>query len=70
MGATPEQLEAEIAATREDLADTLTELGAKVSAAKESVKPANLIRSRHVQIGLGVTALLIALMTWAKRRTR
>jgi hypothetical protein len=72
VGASPDQLEAEIAQTREDLAVTIGQIEAKVGgmkqSAKDSVKPANLIRLRGVQIGAGVIAAYVALKVYLHRR--
>ena len=75
MGASPEQLEAEIAQTREHLAETIGDIEAKVGAmkqsAKDSVKPANLVQQRPVQIAAAVVAAYVALKLLLRhRRTR
>ena len=71
MGPTPEQLEAEIEATREDLAATVEEIGHKVADIKESVKPANVVRRPKVQqaIGgaVGAFTVLLGIKAWRRR---
>lgn len=72
MGATPDQLEAQITQTREELAATVEEIGQKVSAIRESVRPANVVRRPRVQQVLGgaaaALALLVAVKAWRRRR--
>ncbi|HVF19762.1 MAG TPA: DUF3618 domain-containing protein [Mycobacteriales bacterium] len=72
MGPTPDQLEAEIEQTREDLAATVEEISHKVAEIKESVRPANVVRRPKVQQGIagavGALAVLLALKTWRRRR--
>ena len=72
MGTSPDQLEAEIAQTREDLAVTIGQIEAKVGdlkqSAKDSVKPANLVRMRGVQIGAAVVGAYLALKVVLRAR--
>ena len=72
MGATPEQLEAEIEATREDLAATVEEIGPKVADIKESVRPANVVRQPKVQQAIagvvGAFTVLLGIKAWRRRR--
>jgi hypothetical protein len=66
----PEEIEAQIEATREDLADTVAAIGGKVDAAKEAAKPSNLIKTRPVQIGLGASSAAVAIVVLRRRRKR
>ena len=72
MGATPEQLEAQIEQTRADLAATVEEIGEKVADIKESVRPANVVRQPKVQQGIagvvGAFAVLLGIKAWRRRR--
>ena len=72
MGATPEQLEAEIEQTRTELAATVEEIGHKVADIKESVKPANVVRRPKVQQGIagavGAFTVVFGLKAWRRRR--
>ncbi len=72
MGATPEQLEAQIEQTRADLAATVEEIGEKVADIKESVRPANVVRRPKVQQGIagvvGALAVLLGIKAWRRRR--
>jgi len=72
VGTTPDQLEAEIEATRAELASTVEEIGHKVSDLRESVRPANVVRRPRVQQGLaGVVGALVVLLgfkAWRRRR--
>ena len=74
MGTTPDQLEAEIEQTREELAATVDEIGHKVSELRESVRPANVVRRPKVQQALagvaGALGLVGAVKLWRKRRAR
>jgi hypothetical protein len=72
VGTSPDQLEAEIAQTREELAVTIGQIEAKVGdlkqSAKDSVKPANLVQMRGVQIAAGVVAAYVALKLLLRHR--
>ena len=72
MGTSPDQLEAEIEATRAELASTVEEIGHKVSDLRDSVRPANVVRRPRVQQGLaGVVGALVVLLgfkAWRRRR--
>ena len=72
MGPTPDQLEAQIEQTRDDLAATVEEIGHRVAGMKESVRPANVVRRPGVQraIAGAVGALAVVLGVKALRRRR
>jgi hypothetical protein len=70
VGASPEQLEAEIEATRAELGQTIDAIGAKVDAMKQAVRPQSLVRRREVQIGLGALAGIVVLKVLLARRRR
>jgi len=72
VGATPDQLEAQITQTREELSATVEEISERVAQMRESVRPANVVRRPKVQRGLvglvGALALLIAVKSWRSHR--
>ena len=68
MGSSPERLEKEIEQVREDLAETVGEIGERVGSAKDSVRPANLARNPKVRVAGGVLGGLFLLRALRRRR--
>ena len=72
MGTSPDELEAQIEQTREELAATVDEIGHKVADLRESVRPANVVRRPRVQQALagaaGAFGVVALLKLWRRRR--
>ena len=68
MGSSPERLEQEIEDSRERLAETVGEIGDRLEAKKESLRPANLARNPKVRVFGGVLAGFYVLRALVRRR--
>ncbi|HVE99091.1 MAG TPA: DUF3618 domain-containing protein [Mycobacteriales bacterium] len=72
MGTTPDELEAQIEQTREELAATVDEIGHKVADLRNSVRPANVVRRPRVQQGIagvvGAFSVLLGIKALRRRR--
>lgn len=68
---TPEQIEAEIEATRERLGETVEALGAKADVKGRVSHRAQSVRERHstaLLAGVGALVLVVGVVVWRRRR--
>jgi len=63
---TPEQLEADIAAQRERLADTVDQLSQKLDVKAQARERLSRLGPQHIAAGIGAAALLGALLWWKR----
>ena len=68
--ASPADIEREIEHTREELAGTMSEIGQKVGAAKESLKPGQIVRRPGVQQAAAKVAVGAAFLVFLRSLRR
>jgi type VI protein secretion system component VasF len=65
---TPEQLEADIAVQRAQLADTVDQLSHKLDVKAQAKERLDRVRPQQVVIAVGAVLVVGALLWWARRR--